>query len=247
MIFRTSHTFAVMGRVTTNVPTPAFFIAEESATQTTTSVKVRYKIATGTSLTFKVQKNGVDWIGTTAQPLTATTTTAETFKIDALADNDEIDLVVLEANNDPQDLSVTLVLQHELIRIGTSMTPYLQARLAEESVGTSDYEAPEETYLGLFTVTPTDVSYGTELAGLGYVRRIIAWGDASQIDGTMANTSQLLFGPATGPWGILTGIAIFDAEEGGNMLYYGSITNPQNIAEGDIYELAPESVTIILD
>lgn len=110
-VFRTSHTFAVMGIIETGNSTPSFFIAGSQG-QSTSAVKVRYKIAEGTSLTFKIQKNSQDWIGTTGSPLTATTSVAETTNTDALAENDEIDVVILTATDSPKDFTASLILEH---------------------------------------------------------------------------------------------------------------------------------------
>lgn len=113
-VLRTVHTFAVKGTIAGAADTtPSFFVSLASG-QVTNTVKARYKVGTGTNVTFKIQKNGADWtgFGTTGSPLTATTTAATTTQANALAEDDEIDLVILGISGTPADLSVTLVLEH---------------------------------------------------------------------------------------------------------------------------------------
>lgn len=111
---RTVHTFTFQGTVSV-ISLPSFFFSKTSG-QTTNAVKTRYKIGTGTNTTFKIQKNGADWTGygTSASPLTATTTATETVQTNALADNDEISLVIVGTSGTPTDLTVTLVLEHTI-------------------------------------------------------------------------------------------------------------------------------------
>lgn len=113
--YRTVHTFGIKGVLTAADSTPSFFFSKTVA-QTSNLVKVRYKIASGTNATFKIQRNGADitGYGTTAAPLTVTTTAAETTSTVALADNDEIDLVLIGVIASPTDLAVTLVVEHAI-------------------------------------------------------------------------------------------------------------------------------------
>lgn len=110
--FRVSHTFAIQGTVTV-ITLPSFFVAK-AASQTSNIVKARYKITGGTNVTFKIQKNGADWTGygTSASPLTATTTAATTSQTNALADDDEISLVLVAVSGSPANLTVTLSFEH---------------------------------------------------------------------------------------------------------------------------------------
>lgn len=113
MTFRTVHTFAIPGTVTAADPNIDFFFSK-TAGQTSNIVKARYHVNTGTNVTFKIQKNGADWTGygTTATPLTATTTDAETVQTNSLADNDELTLDIVGVSGTPAGLHITVVLEH---------------------------------------------------------------------------------------------------------------------------------------
>lgn len=113
--FQIGHTWLVTGPIA--VPSgdlafiPPFYVPVKSS-QSTKLVRARYKINSGTSVTAKLQKNGVDISGYTG--ISVTTTTAETDAADvALADNDVIALVVTAVSGSPYNLSFTVVLEHE--------------------------------------------------------------------------------------------------------------------------------------
>lgn len=89
---------------------PQFFVPVLTG-QTVKLKRVRYSIAAGTSCTFKIQRNGADATGFTG--MAATTTPAETDPADiTLANNDRLQVVVTAVSGTPQNLSVTLVLEH---------------------------------------------------------------------------------------------------------------------------------------
>lgn len=83
-----------------------------SATQVTKLLRVRYKIAAGTSATFKIQRNGSDVTGLTG--LAAATTAAETAASPAvtLTDDDTLQPIVTSVSGSPQNLSITAILEH---------------------------------------------------------------------------------------------------------------------------------------
>jgi len=111
--FRTTHTVAIQGAVTT-APVPGFFVAAASG-QTVRLTKVRRLIGAGTSVSFRVQRNGSDitGFGTSGSPLRATTTAGDDDPTDVtLAADDLLTLVVSAVSGAPTDLVVTLVLEH---------------------------------------------------------------------------------------------------------------------------------------
>ncbi len=116
-IFRTSHTFAVAGEV--KVPSgdtdfiPGFYVST-STKQTTKIAKARYKINSGTSVTAKLQVNGVDATGFTG--MVVGTTVAETDPTDVtLANNDLVTLVVTAVSATPMNMSFSVVLEHTVL------------------------------------------------------------------------------------------------------------------------------------
>jgi len=57
--------------------------------------------------------------------------------------------------------------------------------------------SPATVYVGLFTATPSDTGGGTEVAGSGYARQVIAFSAPSPA-GTMVNSAIIDFPAATG-------------------------------------------------
>jgi hypothetical protein len=82
---------------------PPFFVFVPSGSLTLKSI--RYRINSGTSATFKLQKNGSDITNYTS--LSCTTTAATTTQDESLADNDVIAVVVTAVSGTPKNMSVS--------------------------------------------------------------------------------------------------------------------------------------------
>lgn len=109
--FRTQHTFAIAGELAESDTLPTFFVGEASSGQAVSLVAVRYKTRSGT-VDFRLLLNSAEFgHGTTAAPLQASSTAITNSDIDALAENDEIELDIL-ASSLGMDLSVTLIFEH---------------------------------------------------------------------------------------------------------------------------------------
>jgi hypothetical protein len=74
-------------------------------------VAARYVIHSGTSVTAKLQRNGADITGFTALSVTTTAATTTPTAV-TLADGDMIALVVTAVNTSPQNMSVSIFLEH---------------------------------------------------------------------------------------------------------------------------------------
>lgn len=112
--FRLGHSFAVAGEIRIPVGNldvvPAIFIPVASG-KTATLVQIRHRIGAGTSVTYKIQRNAVDlYTGHTVE------TTAELIDVtdQALTDGDVLQLIVTGVSGTPQNLSVTLILEHTI-------------------------------------------------------------------------------------------------------------------------------------
>lgn len=113
---------------------------------------------------------------------------------------------------------------------------------------------PSNWWIGLSTSTPNDSggSVTEPNTANGYARKeVTAWDSAS--GGEVANTNAIRLDPATGSWGNITHIVIFDAATGGNVVAYGPLTDgagtptPVSINNGDLYEFAAGSISIRID
>ena len=98
----------------------------------------------------------------------------------------------------------------------------------------SDFSAPTNMYVALYTVTPSDAGGGTECAGGQYERKIIARGTGWTSAGDATeNAADITFPEATASWGTVVAFALHDALTGGNMLYWGALTTSKSIDNGD--------------
>ena len=114
---------------------------------------------------------------------------------------------------------------------------------------------PPTIYIALLTTpavssdTGDSISNGTgigiEVSGPGYVRLAYnSWTTAS--GGTISNASLMSFLAAAGPWGIIQGLAICDAQTGGNILFYGTLTALQHIGIAQVASFQPNYVSVTL-
>ena len=120
-----------------------------------------------------------------------------------------------------------------------AFTDFLEGKLIDELFRGIDMAPPATLYVGLFTAMPTDVGTdGTEVSGGGYARvavpaDIANWGAPTAGDGTTSNLNDIVFPAPTANWGQVVGWGIWDAAANGNLLFYGSLTTPKTINNGD--------------
>lgn len=100
-------------------------------------------------------------------------------------------------------------------------------------------------YLALFTVTPGETGGGTEVSGGAYARRQVTFGNPS--NGSMKNSAAIEFPTATASWGTAVAWGLFDAATSGNLVWYGSITDPKELLKGDIYRINANGLTLTMD
>lgn len=126
----------------------------------------------------------------------------------------------------------------------TAFSDYAENALINHLLRNSALSSPATVYLALYTTNPTDADSGAEVSGGSYERKSIAFDAPS--NGVTQNTSQVSFPVATGTWGTVTHWAIADASSGGNILFHGSLTTPQEIISGRQIVFGAGQVTITL-
>lgn len=130
-----------------------------------------------------------------------------------------------------------------------SASEYLEDVMLDLVLGTSTVAAT--VYLALFENDPGEFATGTEISGSGYARAEIDNNSSNfpdAISGIKENGAQITFPEATGAWGDATHWGLFDAPTGGNMLFYGEITDgPVSVVSGDVPFVGVSSMVISLD
>lgn len=128
---------------------------------------------------------------------------------------------------------------------------YLENKLLDHVLTATSYTAPGTRYLGLFTNTSgnaaTNLEAGTltdEVSGGSYTRKAVTF--AAAASGTSATNATVTFDAATANWGTVTHVAVMDNSSGGNVLFWGAVTTPKTIENGDTFQVSSGNLTISL-
>lgn len=129
----------------------------------------------------------------------------------------------------------------------SALSDYLESAWLNMLAQGQAFSAPE-THVALFTAAPSDSGGGTEVSGGGYARMQVNQDGATSPywntpvdDGgpqLIDNNGEIAFPQATGDWGEVVAIAIFDAATGGNMLYHGTLASSKVVSTNDTFRFA---------
>lgn len=109
---------------------------------------------------------------------------------------------------------------------------------------TSSATRPTAWHLALYTAAPDDTGGGTEVSGSAYARQSVTFTISGN---TASNTSALEFPTATGSYGTVTHVGVFDASSGGNLIAYAALTTSKAIDTGDVLRVPAGDLDITLD
>ena len=109
------------------------------------------------------------------------------------------------------------------------------------------------TSLALYTTAPDEDGVGgVEVgAGLGYARQVVSGlFTLPPVGGVMANTTLITFGPATGDWGTIEGIALIN--DAGSFVPAGDVIirwlpASRTVTEGGTYQIAIGDLIIAME
>lgn len=126
-----------------------------------------------------------------------------------------------------------------------AFTNYLENKIMAYVFSGTAYSSPSGSlYVGLFTAAPGEGGGGTEVSGNGYTRKqatMTTSGNAS------TNSGAIEFDTATGSWGTITYVGVFDASTSGNLLAYGELTTSKTIGTGDVFRIPAGDLDITLE
>jgi hypothetical protein len=126
-----------------------------------------------------------------------------------------------------------------------SFSDYLEDKLLKHTFTNTAYTSPTTLYVALYTAAPTDTGGGTEISGSAYVRTAVSF-SVSGTSTLCTNSAAVEFAAATGAWGTIVAIAIFDASTAGNFLAWSDLTTSKTIATGDIFRIPVGELDITL-
>lgn len=125
------------------------------------------------------------------------------------------------------------------------LSNYLENKLLDHILKNVSYTSPTTVYVGLFLTDPTDDGSGTEVSGGSYARKTLSVTTAS--GGIVTSSADVTFDQATGNWGTVAYIGLFDAITSGNLLMHTALTTSKVIETGDIFKIPSGNLTATLD
>jgi hypothetical protein len=113
-----------------------------------------------------------------------------------------------------------------------AITTFLADEVLDHILGVGAYAAPT-CYLALSTSDPA--SSVTEPVAMGYLRVAVAGKFSAAASNTSANTSIISFPQASGNWGTIGWVCLYDSGPGagGNLLWYGQLGTSKAVGSGD--------------
>lgn len=130
---------------------------------------------------------------------------------------------------------------------------YLENKILDHVLGGADYTRPATVYCKLFTAAPDDTGGGTQVSTANwtnYAAVAITNNDTNfpaATGGVKSNGAAINFGTATIPSGTVTVTSWSLEDASNNLLYWGELSTPRTIANGDTVSFAIGDLTIIED
>jgi hypothetical protein len=125
-----------------------------------------------------------------------------------------------------------------------SFSNEFETRVLQWTFTTGSPTRPTAWYIGLFTGNPGEAQGGTEVSGNAYVRKAVTFTVSGD---TATNSGAVEFDVATGNWGTISHIAVYDAETSGNQIAYAALTASKTIETGDVLRIPAGDLDITLD
>jgi len=111
---------------------------------------------------------------------------------------------------------------------------YLENKVLSYVFSGGSFSQPGTKYLALYTTAPTDAGGGTELSGSAYARQSCAF---TTTGAQATNSSAVEWPTATGSWGTVVAVGVFDASSSGNLLAWNNLTASKTISTGDVFRI----------
>jgi hypothetical protein len=128
-----------------------------------------------------------------------------------------------------------------------TVTSYLANKLFDWLWRGQTFTAPTNVYMAMMTANGTASTAGTEEAGTGYAREVVACSLAALAGTQSAGSTTASSGsggttspnagtdftvPAGADWGVITGVEFYDALTSGNRLFFGALTSSKTVTGG---------------
>jgi len=126
-----------------------------------------------------------------------------------------------------------------------SFTNFLETEILDHVFAGAAYTAPGTKYLALFTaIADGEAGSVTELSGSAYARQTVAFTTSGN---TTSNNAAVEFPTATGSWGTVTHVGVYDASTSGNLMAYATLSASKAIDTGDVFRVPSGDLDITLN
>ena len=126
-----------------------------------------------------------------------------------------------------------------------SFTNFLETEILDHVFAGAAYSAPGTHYLALFTaISDGEAGSVTELSGSAYARQSVAFTTSGN---TTSNNAAVEFPTASGSWGTVTHVGVYDASTSGNLMAYATLSSSKAIATGDVFRVPSGDLDITLN
>ena len=126
-----------------------------------------------------------------------------------------------------------------------SFTNFLETEILDHVFAGAAYTAPGTKYLALFTaISDGEAGSVTEISGNAYARQTVAFTTSGN---TTSNNAAVEFPTATGSWGTVTHVGVYDASSSGNLMAYATLSSSKAIATGDVFRVPSGDLDITLN
>jgi hypothetical protein len=125
-------------------------------------------------------------------------------------------------------------------------TDHLEAQIMNKLFKGIDFVQPTEWWVGLFVAQPDEIEPNFEVSGNNYARVKCNF-DVRTGQTAAWNTELVQYVVATGEWGNITHIGLFDAQTGGNFLAYQALQTPKYVSTGDEVRFGVDQLRVTLE
>ena len=124
-----------------------------------------------------------------------------------------------------------------------SFTDTFETRVLTWVFTASSATRPTAWFVALYTAAPNDTGGGTEVSGGGYVRKAATFTISGD---TASNSGAIEYPTATGNYGTVSHVGIFDASSGGNLIAYAALSVAKTISTGDVLRIPAGDLDVTL-
>jgi hypothetical protein len=124
-----------------------------------------------------------------------------------------------------------------------SFTDTFETRVLTWVFTASSATRPTAWFIALYTAAPNDTGGGTEVSGGGYVRKAATFTVSGD---TASNSGAIEYPTATGNYGTVSHVGIFDASSGGNLIAYAALSVSKTISTGDVLRIPAGDLDVTL-